>query len=391
MSPSPPSGDHPPLNPREADIAARNAAITLSLTLPGDVALYLLLPLYAATFGVSLPEAGLLLAANRLIRIVGYGHVAALYTGRGPRTACLVAVGAAAIATSSYAFASGLWLLLAGRLMWGLAFAAMNIANQALPTAVREGAARRSGRARAIVAVGPMLGLLLGAVVAEFYGPRIVFVGLGLLSVAGFIFAARLPREPDGHAISGPRFSLPHSMDVWSFCMGLALDGLFIVGLSLLAAANMPEGAVLAAGAAMALRYAAEIALSAIGGAWAQRIGARRLLVGLSLATSVGLILLAADGAVMWTAAITTVLLRALLQPLPAPVVAEDNPGAGRVAALARQATWRDIGAGVGPMLAGLLLPIAPALAVYGVGAALLAGSSLALGWKRKTNAGPKP
>lgn len=45
----------------------------MALALPGDAILYLLLPLYAASFGVSLVEAGLLLAANRLVRIAGYG------------------------------------------------------------------------------------------------------------------------------------------------------------------------------------------------------------------------------------------------------------------------------------------------------------------------------
>ena len=72
-------------------------------------------------------------------------------------------------------------------------------------------------------------------------------------------------------------------------------------------------------------------------------------------------------------------MLRALIQPLPAPVVAEAYPGAGRVPALARQATWRDIGAGAGPLAAGLLFPIAPAGAIYLGAAVLLAGSSLLL------------
>src|SRR3981081_1215803 len=56
-----------------ADRASRDASVTLGLTLPGDTVLYLLLPLHAAVFGVTLPEAGLLLAANRLVRIARYG------------------------------------------------------------------------------------------------------------------------------------------------------------------------------------------------------------------------------------------------------------------------------------------------------------------------------
>ena len=56
---------------RAVDRASRNAALVLGLTGPGDTVLYLLLPLYAAGFGVTLAEAGLLLAANRLVRIAG--------------------------------------------------------------------------------------------------------------------------------------------------------------------------------------------------------------------------------------------------------------------------------------------------------------------------------
>ena len=48
----------------EADRASRDASIVLGLTLPGDTVLYLLLPLHAAAFGVTLAEAGLLLALS---------------------------------------------------------------------------------------------------------------------------------------------------------------------------------------------------------------------------------------------------------------------------------------------------------------------------------------
>jgi hypothetical protein len=69
--------------------------------------------------------------------------------------------------------------------------------------------------------------------------------------------------------------------------------------------------------------------------------------------------------------------LRGLLQPLPAPVAAARVPGTERVAALARLATWRDIGAGVGPLVAGVLLPLAPAALLYAAAALLLGAASV--------------
>jgi MFS transporter, DHA1 family, inner membrane transport protein len=105
----------PTQSPATTDRASRHASVTLALTLPGDTVLYLLLPLYADTFGVSLPEAGLLLAANRLVRIAGYGWVARGYERFGPRRACLLATLGSAGATLGYAVLPGVGLLLVAR------------------------------------------------------------------------------------------------------------------------------------------------------------------------------------------------------------------------------------------------------------------------------------
>src|SRR5215208_1639181 len=95
------------IEPAVADRNSRNASLTLAFAQPGDTLLYLLLPLYHVEFGVSLGEAGLLLAANRLVRIAGYGWVARLYAQQGARLTCLIAAIGAAVATFEYAFLSG--------------------------------------------------------------------------------------------------------------------------------------------------------------------------------------------------------------------------------------------------------------------------------------------
>lgn len=375
----------PPPDPARADREARDASIVLGLTLPTDTVLYLLLPLHAAAFGVTLAEAGLLLAANRLVRILGYGWVARGYERNGPRLACVAAVLGSAAASLAYALLPGLWWLLAARLVWGLSFAAMNIATQALATAESGGAARRSGRSRAIIATGPMLGLLAGAALAESVGPQAVFLALAAVALLALPFARRLPA---GRGLpvraARPRLALPSRLDTWSFVQGLALDGVFVLGLSVLAGAAMPQGAALAAGAALALRYLSEILLATPGGVLAERFGALPLLVLLSLASAAGLALIAVGA--LWTGVAVVVVVRGLLQPLPAPVAAEAHPGPGRVPALARLATWRDLGAGLGPLAAGLLLPVLAPWTVYGGTAVALALAALALGrqWERR-------
>jgi len=277
-----------------------------------------------------------------------------------------------------------LWVLLLARLLWGLCFAALNIATQAMTTAEPAGAARRSGRSRAVIATGPMLGLLGGALLSQVAGLRPAFLVLGAAALLAAPFALRLPPGAEaatGRAPGGPRFALPSRLDVWSFVQGLTFDGLFVLGLSVLAATAVPGHAALAAGAALALRYAAEILLGPAGGALAERHGARRVLVLLSLIGAGGLALVGAE--LLWAGAVLVVLVRGLIQSLPAPVTAAANPGAMRVPALARLATWRDLGAGAGPLLAGLLLPVLPASLLYGGAAVLVAASAFGVAGRR--------
>jgi MFS transporter, DHA1 family, inner membrane transport protein len=365
-----------------ADRDSRDASLTLAFTLPGDTLLYLLLPLYHDQYGVTLAEAGLLLAANRLVRIAGYGWVARFYAERGPRASCLLAAVGALLATMGYAGLSGVWRLLVARLLWGLSFAAMNIATQALATSEPTGAARRSGRMRAVIAGGPVAGLVVGSLLCQVAGPRAAFMVLSAAALFAFAFAIRLPAFGEGRPerLQRPRFGLPSRLDTWSFIQGMTLDGLFVIGMSVLAVAAIPDYAVLAAGAALTLRYVAEIVLGPAGGALAERYGARRVLTLLSVSTAAGLVVIGAGA--LWVGALLVVTLRGLIQPIPAPLVAMENPGRDRVPALARLATWRDLGAGAGPLLAGALLPLLPHGLLYGGAAVLLGISAIAVGAK---------
>jgi hypothetical protein len=245
--------------------------------------------------------------------------------------------------------------------------------------------ARRSGRSRAIVAAGPMLGLLGGAALAGVTGPRLVFIALAAVALLALAFAMRLPAGEGQPVRAAPRLALPSRLDVWSFVQGMALDGLFVLGLGLLARRALPAHAGMAAGAALALRYLAEIVLGPPGGSLAERFGATRLLVLLSCMSAAGLAVIGFGA--LWSGAVAIMMLRGLIQPLPAPIAAAANPGPQRVMALARLVTWRDLGAGLGPLFAGILLPLMPPAALYSATAALLALSALAM---RQTTRRPR-
>lgn len=359
-----------------ADRASLRAALILSLCLPGDVLLYLLLPMQYQAFGITLSEAGILLAANRLVRIFGYHYVMKGYARWGDRPSSMLAAGCAALCALGYATLSGFWALLLLRLLWGLAYAALNLSTQVMATAQAAGAARRSGRSRALVAVGPMLALPLGALLSLEHGPRLIFLAMVASSLLGAWLARGLPAAAHPLPEAQRRLRRPDSVAMWSFTEGLTLDGLFIIGLSLLAQQLLAADAVLVAGGLLAVRYLSELLLSPLGGRLAQRWGATRMLVGLALLTAAALVafgchwLVAGGGLVL--------VLRALQLPLVGPIVAERNPGQQRVRALAANAVWRDIGAGIGPMLAAVVLPLMAPVWVYALAALALAISALA-------------
>jgi MFS family permease len=349
---------------RDADAASRRSATVLSLCLPSDVLLYLLMPMNADAFGVSLAEAGVLLAANRLVRIFGYSYVVRFYAKRGDRAALTLAALVSMVCALGNSFITGFGWLLILRLGWGLSYAALNLSTQALATSEPAGAARRSGTSRAIIAIGPMLALPLGALVSLYYGPRVIFLILALFSLVGLVIARGLPNIP--HAMpkaSGRRFKAPDSVAMWSFIEGVALDGLFIFGLSLQAQSILGGNAVFIAGVLLALRYVSEMLLSPLGGRAAASYGAVRMLVVFSALTTLALTAFGFHWLIIGAGGV--LILRALQLPLVTTLVAERNPGAGRVQALAGNAVWRDVGAGVGPLLAGVLLPIASPSWVY--------------------------
>lgn len=358
------------------DAHSRRAATVMALSLPCDVVLYLLLPMFTADFGVSLAEAGVLLAANRLVRIAGYGWVVRFYARRGDRLTSTLAAAAATVCALGYATLSGFWLLVPLRLLWGLSFAALNLSTQAMATADPRGVARRNGRSRAVIAIGPVLALPLGALMAEQWGPRAIFFVLALAGLASTVAARGLPDQPHAMPAMPRRLRRPDDLAIWSFLEGFTLDGLFIIGLSYLGKDMMPSGSVVVAGIVLAARYMGEIVLSPIGGRMAERFGPVRLLVWLSMLTTAALVGFGAGW--LWACAALLVILRALQLPLLPPIVALRTPGAGRVQALAAQAIWRDIGAGTGPLLAGLILPLAAPIWIYSVPAVLLALAALA-------------
>ena len=138
----------------------------------GDASLYTVLPTETAAAGVVLANVGLLLSANRFVRLVLNGPLGMLYD-RGPRRPLfLAAMFLGALSTALYALTHGLWPLLMVRMLWGLAWAGIwvggnTILMDVIPQKLR---GRWLGYYLVFFFLGSAGGSFLGGILTDHYG-----------------------------------------------------------------------------------------------------------------------------------------------------------------------------------------------------------------------------
>jgi MFS family permease len=363
------------------------SAAALSFASLGDVLLYVVLPVHAATFGVSLTWVGVLLAANRLTRMFLYGGVAAFGNAVGPRNLAIIATVAAAVSTLMYGVVSGGPGLLVARILWGLAFAALSLAALAYAVADRARAGRRVGVSRAIHQLGPAFALTVGAWLAGVLGPRDVFLVLGGMSILAIPFALRLPVEagrPERRKTEW--LPKPHRIDLFFFVVGFAVDGVFAMTIALVLAQTVSaEAAVLGAGLILALRRFGEMVFAPIGGALGDRYGAGRILFAAALMTGAGFVML--FGGWAYAGSVVVIIARAVIAAVGPALVAQRSRQVDTLYRLAVMQTWRDFGAAVGPLVTGVWLAVSAPETINGW-LVLVVMLSLAVLWQ--PGGGPK-
>jgi MFS transporter, DHA1 family, inner membrane transport protein len=365
-----------PSSSRASPPGARGAlqvAAVLSLALLGDALIYVVLPLHAAAFGITFVWVGILLSANRMVRIVGYGVIARFGRRIGLRRLTIAAAILATASTAAYGLCEGEIPLLAARIGWGLAFGALNLTTLAYAVRDPARAGQRVGLSNSVSGLGPVLSLSVGAWLVSVVGPQHVFVILAVATAASIVVAWMLPDLPDSGETKPKRLlPWPTWLDLWAFALGFAIDGVFVVTLSvLLSGVVSVESAVLAGGLLLAARRGIEMMAAPAGGTLGDRFGAGRVLLTLGIVLSAGLLASAAGWVILGAAAI--VLTRGALGTLAVVLVARLNPGQ-HMSALSVYATWRDLGAAIGPLVAGFSVNAVGVPILYGaLGILLLA------------------
>ena len=321
-------------------------AACLGLVWFGDAVIYVVLPLYALTFGFDAVTVGVLLSVNRVVRILGYGWVAPLARAYGTNVLTAAACAAAAISTLAYGLLSGfVWLFIA-RMVWGAAWGIINLTMTAYAYGDGKRAGMRIGVARAVSNVGTLAALLTVGPLCIAIGPHQTFVLYGLLGLAAIPLAFLLPplRAAPSDRRAARRWTLTPLNGLF-FVLSFGADGVIGATISVLLAEFMPmASAIIGAALLLAFQRLTVIVLALFSGPVTDRLGAQRILLPCSLAVAAGFVTIASGH--VYSGTIIVVFSRALLGTV-GPVLAAQK-STDRIAALASFATWTDVGLAAG-------------------------------------------
>ena len=408
-----------------------SVSVVMALALLGDSLLYVVLPLHAAVLGLSPFQTGVLLSANRLIRLLTNRGADRIMRRMRPGPLFVAATALAAVTTAAYGLvahlpvpsttghllSTGFLVFLLARIAWGLCFSALRLGcfMAVLGEAASGTRGRLMGLYSSISRSGSFVAVMAGGALFDVLGYEPVM----LLMAAGTALAIPLaiwrgpeaaetrsedraprndqPRSPSnetarqadarGSALragrTGPAGSPLLAVKFAAFAQAFIARGVVTATLALFLRQNFgerfgPEGAISVATVGswlIGVRWMSDIGLAAPLGALSDRLGRARMIgVWLVLAGAAisGLALAPALGAAIPLAAALFVSATGLGAALDA-AAGDLAPAQRRSEVMSSYADWTDLGAALGPLLALSIASSAGLRPTYGGGALLLA------------------
>jgi MFS family permease len=146
-------------------------ATVIGLCIVGDSLLYSILPLQAQALGLSLPQVGLLLSANRLVRLGSNAWISGLFERWSPRWLFIAACLLGLFSTTIYGLGWGFAIFLIARLAWGVAWSAFRQGGyHAVWNGDMQVKGRLTGLLWGIVRLGSACAVLAGGWLYDHYG-----------------------------------------------------------------------------------------------------------------------------------------------------------------------------------------------------------------------------
>ena len=167
-----------------------------AISLLGEATLYTVLPHpdISAKLGITLSMVGILLGANRAVRLILNGPVGIIYDRMPRRGLLIAALSIGAGSSIFYAVGNGFWPLLIGRIFWGLAWSLLWVGGNSvvLDVSTEENRGRNSGIYQMWFFIGIATSSFFGAIMTDMFGFRnsqwISVVIIAATALAWFFF-----------------------------------------------------------------------------------------------------------------------------------------------------------------------------------------------------------
>ena len=397
--------DHP-----SARVVSVSAVMALALL--GDSLLYVVLPLHAPALGLSTFQVGVLLSANRWVRMFTNTAATRLMRRLAPGPLFSAATALAALTTALYTLTPAFLPFLLARFAWGLSFSALRLGcfMTVLTAATDRTRGRLMGAYQSISRAGSFLAVVAGGALFDAFGYRAAVLTMAAGTALALPLAVwRGPEKGAGGREPGPeeersragaaaadeprpalrdrrtarnarwrprarefppRFGRPASLVPspllavkWAaFAHAFVARGVVTATLSLFLRQAFGErlgpggalGVATVASWLIGVRWAAEIGLAAPLGALSDRVGRVRAAVGWLL-VAVGAVLALALAPAIGVAVVAAAGLFVAATGLGATLDAAAGdlaPPDRRAQVMSSYADWTDFGAALGPLLA---------------------------------------
>lgn len=205
-----------------------------ALSLLGDQALYALLPLYFQEIGLLPFQVGILLSANRWIRLFT-NHLAERIVDKHPAHLMFAAsLVLGALLTAVYAVSTSFLVLLVARCLWGLCWSfirhisVMGVASGSEPQTLGQMMGFYNGISR----IGSLAGIMLGGILFDLVGFTSTLIMFCLISLLAIPFALSSGIHSLGTQGEKWKSATSASPDPWllicGFCIGSVGPGLIM-------------------------------------------------------------------------------------------------------------------------------------------------------------------
>jgi len=380
----------------------------VAVSLLGDLTLYVVLPTHTEDAGIALANVGLMLSANRLIRIVLNGPLGVLIERIPRRRIAVPALFCGALSSLLYTV-PGFWPLLIGRLLWGISWAGiwLSASTMALDLSTFANRGRFVGRLQMWFFIGSGGASLAGGVLTDWLGYSAALRVCSLIALAAAVgWWLALPETQPARALaraSGsqtlPGTPVPPPNRVLPLAMAIALLGvnwLIFIGilgavLPLLLEERIGETVQIAGtiiylstftGAMAAASQVLSLVASPLAGWLSDLSGDRwRLVIGaLILGVAAMALTAGGTGAVVVMAIMLGAIATSVLQTQVMTLVGDYGGANNRGRILGIINTVGDVGSAAGPLIAYALLPLVHIGGLFWLATAIL-GAALPGAW----------